>query len=146
VVQALSLRPGLLAITGIRQEPGGRLSPLGLRLLNTRTWRVQLLEPEATGIALAGTTLLAFQPSFDQLGGRIMATGLRAYSLEGSIRFRPLDGRPIVAALGHGRYAYAAGPGPADVSVIDLNDGRVEAPDPDAVSISTFELLAGPTP
>ena len=138
VVQAVPLRPGLLGITGIRRAPGGRLRPLGLRLLDTRSRSLRLLEPAATGIARVGTTLLAFQPSFDQLGGGIPAIGLRGYSFEGSIRFQALDGRPILSVRAQGRYAYAAGP-----TVIDLRDGRVEPPDPNGISVSPFELLVG---
>lgn len=146
IVQALSLGRGLLAVTGIRRTPSGGLVPLGLRLVDTRSWRSRLLDPGATGIASAGTTLLAFQPFFDQLGAGITAIGLRGYSLSGSIRFRALAGEPVVAATAEGRYAYAAGLGSGGTSVIDLRDGHVEAPDPAAMSISPFELLAGAGP
>jgi hypothetical protein len=139
-VQALSLGNRLLAITGVRWA-SSRLEPLGLWLVDTRDWRTRLIEPDVTGVALTDTTLLAFQPSFDQLGGGIKPIGLRGYNLVGSIRFNALDGRPVFAVRAHDRYAYAAGPGRADISVIDLGDGRVEAPDPDAMSISLAELL-----
>ena len=145
-VQALSLRPGLLAITGIRQATGGRLGPLGLWLLDTSKCRARLLEAEATGITRVGTTLLAFQPSFDQIGRGTKGIGLRGYRLDGSLTFQALGRRPIVAAPGQGRYVYAAGPGAGDVSVVDLSDGRVEPRDPDAISVSSFELLAGSSP
>jgi hypothetical protein len=143
VVQALALRGELLAVTGVIRQPRGALLPVGLRLVDTRTWRSRLVDPAATGIAHAGTTILAFQPFFDQLGGRVGAIGLRGYTFTGSLRFKAHDGRPIGAALIQGSYAYAAvGPPPGGTSVIDLDAGRVEAPDPDAVSISPIELLA----
>jgi hypothetical protein len=114
-----------------------------LWFLDTRTWRPRLLEPLATGIAVAGTTLLAFQPALDQLDRGIGKIGLRGYTLSGSIRFHALNGRPIAAALAEGRYAYAAGVGGGNTTVVDLRNGRVEAPGPDAISVSPFELLAG---
>jgi hypothetical protein len=73
---------------------------------------------EASGIVVAGTTLLAFQPSFDQFGGGIRSIGLRGYRLDGSIRFHALDGRPIVAARAQGHYAYVAGLGQDGTTVI----------------------------
>ena len=146
VLQALVLPEGLLAVTGVLRQPRGALVPLGLRLVDTRTWRSRLIDHDATGIARAGETLLAFQPLFDQLGGRVGAIGLRGYSLAGSLRFSALDGRPIGAVRTQGGYAYAAvGPPPGATSVIDVDDGSVEAPDPDAASVSPFELLAGPS-
>jgi hypothetical protein len=83
---------------------------------------------------------------FDRLREGTRAIGLRGYRLGGSPQLHALDGRPVIAAPGQGRYVYAAGPGPGDVSVIDLSDGRVEPPDPGAISVSSFELLVGGSP
>jgi hypothetical protein len=142
-VQALWLGRGLLAITGARRAPSGRLLPLGLWLMDTRSWRSRLLDVGATGMALAGTTVLAFQPFFDQLAEGTSAIGLRGYSLSGSIRFRAFAGKPITVVRAQGRYAYAAGLEPIGTPVIDLSRGRVEPADPEGVSISPLELLAG---
>jgi hypothetical protein len=84
--------------------------------------------------------VVAFQPSFDELGGRTAAIGLRAYSIDGSKRFGILDGSPVVSAATDGRYAYVTGRGRAGVLVVDLTDGRVEE---HALSISPTQLLAG---
>lgn len=140
VVQVLSLPGSHLAVTGVLQWP--RLVPLGVRLVDTRTGRSRLIDPEATGIAKAGTTLLAFQPFF-RTG--TSAIGLRGYTLAGSMRFSVLEGRPISAVRVQGRYAYAAtGSALGGTTVVDLSDGRVEAPGPNAFAVSAFELLAGP--
>jgi hypothetical protein len=140
VVQALAPRPGVLALTGIRRAGRRELEPAGLRLVDTHTWRSRLLDNEVTGIAVAETTILAFQPSFDELGGRTAAIGLRAYSIDGFKRFGILDGSPVVSAATDGRYAYVTGRGRAGVLVVDLTDGRVEE---HALSISPTQLLAG---
>lgn len=81
-----------------------------------------------------------------QLRKGTAAIGLRGYRFDGSIRFHAFDGRPIVAARAQGQYAYAAGLGQDDTTVIDLRDGRVLAPDAHAISVSPFELLVGATP
>jgi hypothetical protein len=143
IVQAVWLGRGVLAITGARRTPSGRLLPLGLWLTDTRSWRSRLGDAGATGMALAGTTVLAFQPFFDQLGAGTTAIGLRGYGLGGLIRFRAFAGKPITVARAQGRYAYAAGLGPVGTPVVDLSRGRVEPSDPEAASISPLELLAG---
>jgi hypothetical protein len=144
MVQALWLGHGLLAVTGVGQASGGQVVPLGLRILDTDSWRSRLVDADATGMAYAGATVLAFQPFFDRLGPATVAIGLRGYSLEGSIRFRVFSGQPIAVARVQGRYAYAAGQGPG--GIVDVLDGQVELPDPDATSISPFELLIDASP
>jgi hypothetical protein len=139
VVQAVWLGEGLLAVTGVRREPNGRLTPVGLRLLNTHSWRSRLLDRETTGIAFADATILAFQPFFDQVAAT--PTGLRGYSLDGSLRFRAFAGQPVAVVRVQGRYAYAAAQGSGGSSVIDVRNGEAEPPDPDAISISPYELL-----
>ena len=132
-VQALALPGGSLAVTGVTRTSHGDLVPLGLWLVDTRTWRSRLRDPGARGISYSAGALLV-----------VGAIGLRAYDLDGSLRFRVLDGRSIGAARAQAGYAYVAvGPAPGATSVVDLSDGRVEAPGPNAVSISPFELLAG---
>ena len=143
IVQAVWRRPGVLAITGVQRTPSGHLLPLGLWLTDTRSWRSRLVDAGATGMALAGTTVLAFQPFFDQLAAGTSAIGLRGYSLSGSIRFRAFAGKPITVVRAQCRYAYAAGLGPVGTPVVDLSRGRVEPSDPEAASISPLELLAG---
>jgi hypothetical protein len=143
-VQALWLGRGVLAVTGVRRMASGRLLPLGLWLTDTRSWRSRLVDPMVTGMAYSGTTVLAFQPFFDQLGAGTIAIGLRGYSLGGLLRFRAFAGKPITVARVQGRYAYVAGLESSGTSVVDVSRGRVEPPDPDAISISPSELLAGP--
>jgi hypothetical protein len=138
LVQVLPVRRGVLAITGTSR--GGR-SPLGLRLVEVRDCRVQMVDPSATGIALAGSTLLAFQPSFGRLARGTPAIGLRGYNLDGSIRFSAFAGRPIVGARAENGYAYVAGPGRGELSVVDPAEGRIEPPHPGAMPISFAELL-----
>jgi hypothetical protein len=143
-VQALWLGRGVLAVTGVRRMASGRLLPLGLWLTNTRSWRSRLVDPMVTGMAYSGSTVLGFQPFFDQLGAGTTAIGLRGYSLGGLLRFRAFAGKPITVARVQGRYAYAAGTGSSGTSVVDVGRGPVEPPHPDAISISPSELLAGP--
>jgi hypothetical protein len=142
VVQALWLGRGFLAITGVRPGPSGRLVPLGLRILDTRSWRSRLIDADATGVAHAGTTTLAFQPFFEQLGPRATAIGLRAYSRDGALRFHAFPGQAITTARLHGRYAYLAGE--AAGGIVDLSNGH-ELSGSGALSISPFELLADPS-
>jgi hypothetical protein len=146
VVQARWLGRGILAVTGVRRTPSDRLLPLGLRLTDTRRWRSRLVDAEATGMVYAGTTILAFQPSFDQLRAGTTAIGVRGYSIGGLIRFRAFAGKPITVVGVQGHYAYVAGPEGSAHPVVDIRDGRIEPADPKAISISPFELLAGTSP
>jgi hypothetical protein len=146
VVQARWLGRGLLAVTGVRRTPSDRLLPLGLRLTDTRNWRSRLVDAEATGIIYAGTTVLAFQPYFDQLRAGTTAIGVRGYTTGGAIRFRAFAGKPITFVGVQGHYAYAAGPEGSAHPIVDIRDGSIEPPDPKAISISPLELLAGTNP
>jgi hypothetical protein len=146
VVQARWLGHGLLVVTGVRRTPSDRLRPLGLRLTDTRSWRSRVVDAEATGIVYAGTTIVAFQPYFDQLRAGTTPIGVRGYSIGGLIRFRAFAGKPITVVGVQGHYAYVAGPEGSAHPVVDIRDGLIEPTDPKAISISPFELLAVTNP
>src|SRR4051794_17875450 len=81
----------------------GRLAVAGsgLSLLDTRRWRVRVIDPRASEVRVAGERLLASGSN----------AGLRAYGLDGRRRFRLFGGRPAWVSEVYGGRAYVEFPG-----------------------------------
>lgn len=86
----------------------------GVRLHRLGSALVRSLDETATEAARAGGTLLAF-------GG----SALRAYDLEGRLRFELLRGRDTGYVQTAGRYAYVGSHNSTRFVVVDLHAGRV---------------------
>jgi hypothetical protein len=71
-------------------------SPLGLRLVDVRTWAQRTIDPAASGVAVAGNGLLAYGISFQWGAGNVYSgNGIGAYARDGTERFRILPGQPV---------------------------------------------------
>jgi hypothetical protein len=95
--RALWLGNGRLAVTGEDGRPGrdGVLTvAAGLSLVDTRTWKTETIQRDATAATMAGGTLLASVSGFPAL----QPIGLRGYDLDGDQRFH-LFGAQAVSVL-----------------------------------------------
>src|SRR5436305_14619820 len=61
-------------------------TPLGLRLIDVRTWSDRMIDPGATGFTLAGGGLVAYGATSSFVGGvsRLAGLGLAAYGTRGT--------------------------------------------------------------
>jgi hypothetical protein len=97
VRQAVWLGNGRLAVTGEDGRPGrdGVVThAAGLSLVDTRTWKVETVQADATAATMAGGTLLVSNAAYPELQG----IGLRGFDLRGNQRFH-LFGRRAVSVL-----------------------------------------------
>jgi hypothetical protein len=119
---AVWLGGGVLAVSG-SDTTRDQSQPAGLLAVDTRTWSVRMLNPDATGVELAGNLLLATgeRPA----AGKAVGIGLVAYSLDGSERLQALDGQPVWLALAYGGRAYLGVSGQDPLTVVDLASGAV---------------------
>jgi hypothetical protein len=139
-VQALSPAPGVLVYSGVHRSSDGRLIPIGLRIVDTRSWRARLVNPSATGFVSAARMLVAYQPFVDQLGRRIPRFGVDVYSIDGRRVLHAFGNQQVETVRSQGRYAYLSPIG--GTSVLDLETRRLDASVTDAYT--DYELLAGP--
>jgi hypothetical protein len=109
------LPSGLLAVTGY--EAGeGRISSIGLRLLDPRAWTLRAVDATAEQVSIGPGGLLAAQG------------GLRVYDVFGRPRLQLPTFRHIVRMSVGARYAYVSVDRPAHrTSVIDLRTGATVA-------------------
>jgi hypothetical protein len=110
---ALWLGNGLLAVSGTDTHAAvdarGRQAqwdtPAGLKLIDTRGWRIRTLEARATSAVLASGTLLASSFLWDSRTQTISGSGLTGHALDGRRRFHlygddPLSGvQPLGATV-----------------------------------------------
>jgi hypothetical protein len=115
---ALWLGHGLLAVTGSDAHSGGRETPAGLTLVDTRRWRARMIDARTTDVLLVSGTLLA--SSF--LNQRESGTGLTGYSLDGRRKFHISGNDPIWGVQAIGRNALVGGP--RGFALIDARTGR----------------------
>jgi hypothetical protein len=137
-LQAQWLGDGVLAVAGQKYEttadPSGTettaQTPLGLRLIDVRTWSDRMVDRGATGFALAGGALVAYGTTSSFVGGvsKLAGMGVAAYRTDGTPLFRALGGRPVgmVQTAGGRAYAWVAGTEAFHVAVVDLATGSVE--------------------
>jgi hypothetical protein len=96
--RAVWLGNGRIAVTGQDGRPGrdGVVThAAGLSLVDTRTWKVETVQDDATAATMVGATLLASAAGYPELAG----IGLRGYDLDGDERFH-LFGARAVSVLG----------------------------------------------
>lgn len=119
--QALWLGNGLLAHSGSEQEPGAdggySESPVGLQVIDTKTWSVRDLDDRVSRILLADDTLLAFG------GYGSERFGVSVYTLDGDLRFRRFVGEDVWDVQAVGPYAYVSSRD--ELAVVDLRSGDV---------------------
>jgi hypothetical protein len=94
----------------------GERRPAGLHIIDTRDWRVRMLDERAAAFVAAAGLLLTSGPE-----GR----GLTAYAPDGGERFHVLDGRPVEIVASAGSFAYVRTPPEPALRVVDLAQGRV---------------------
>jgi hypothetical protein len=140
VVQALSPAPGVLVYSGVRRSSDGRLIPIGLRIVDTRSWRARVVDRNATGFVSAARMLMAYQPFVDQLGQEIPRIGLDLYSIDGRRLLHAFGNQQVEMISSQGRYAYASPIG--GTSVLDLKTRHLDISVTDPYT--DYELLAGP--
>jgi hypothetical protein len=109
-------------------------TPLGLRIVDVRTWTERTVDADADGFAVADGALLAYgvrsewrsnSPASSSLSGM----GVAGYGPDGSLRFRLLPARPIeyVQANGSRAYGWLVDAGTAwHLVVLDAAAGAVE--------------------
>src|SRR5207244_231325 len=89
-------------------------TPAGLKLIDTRRWRVRTIDPHATDAALVSGTLLAWSLLWDSRTGRFGGSGLTAYDRGGRRLFhlygddaissvQPVGDRIVVGGTAPGR-------------------------------------------
>lgn len=139
--QAQWLGDRLLAVSGTDWHAtgsvrGGVISetlterPAGLEIVDTRTWRVRTLDPNADSFTIANGLLLATGTRWDVTPkqNRTTGEGLVAYDAHGKIRFRAFAGRAVYVgdvADGRAYVTVTALSGYQRQRVVDLRMGRV---------------------
>jgi hypothetical protein len=112
---------GLIASFGSDVTIDGRRftsAPVGLRLIDTRTWTVRMVDEQVSFALLAGDVLLA-------AGAKEI--GLVAYDLNGAKRFQLFRGRSLAPVETYRGRAYVHVGRPAP-QVVDVRTGRVVGP------------------
>jgi hypothetical protein len=111
---------GLLAVSGYddrlrnnRQEP----HPYGLRLIDTREWSVETVDPRIGHFVPVPGAILVADGGYGRNGGVV------ALELDGRRRFQRLAGRDA-AATAVGGLVYITPYGPSRTHVVDLRSGR----------------------
>ena len=117
------VRPGLIAMVGDDEYAGAAPALLGLRLVDTRTWRARTIDPSAEHLDVADGTIVA-----QHVDTALPGATITGFDAKGSRRFTlPLSGLPRPADVtSTGRHLYllthdAAG----TVIVIDPSSGAV---------------------
>lgn len=108
-----------LVISGTETE-STRTRPAGLLFVDTRSWNVRNVEPEATTFVVAGNLVLATGAT-----NTTTAIGVAAYGRDGERRFRLFDDETSWVANVYGGRAYVGGSGNGPLRVVDLATGRV---------------------
>jgi hypothetical protein len=112
---------GLIASFGEDFVSDGRRfssTPLGLRLIDTRTWTVRMVDEHVRFALLAGDVLLAAGDD---------GIGLVAYDLRGTKRFQLFRGRSLASLESYGGKAYVQVDGRGR-QVVDVATGRAVGP------------------
>jgi hypothetical protein len=105
-------------------------TPLGLRLIDVRTWASRPVDRGATGFALGSAGLVAYgsTSTSDGQAVKLAGMGVAVYGIDGSPRFRLLAARPVetVQTAAGRAYAWIAGSRALHVAVVDLASGSLE--------------------
>jgi hypothetical protein len=137
-LQARWLGDGQVAVAGSsfvatlrKNEESQSATPLGLRIVDVRTWTERTIDENADGFSVATGALLAYgiRSELSSTKHSVSGMGVVAYGSDGRAQFRLLPGRPVEDVQVNGSRAYAwvaGGPGLPDPIVLDLAAGTVE--------------------
>ena len=128
---ALWLGRGMLAITGSDSHysadgreggPVGRVTPAGLRLVDTRRWHARTIDPRTTDAALVSGTLLASSFLFNSKTQEASGSGLTGYRVGGRRKFHLFGEAPITGVQPLGKRALVGTL--RGIALIDARSGR----------------------
>jgi hypothetical protein len=128
------LGDGLIAVSGRNEHAYRDLEgyvqlrneAAGLKIVDTRSWTVRTLDPNASGFSLAGRQLLATAWLWDSAAQRMSGIGLAAYTFNGRKRFHLFERNPVTLQLVfRGRAYVGIGDGDPLHTIVDLARGRV---------------------
>jgi hypothetical protein len=121
---------GRIAVTGDhwlpvsgRRAPDGPV-PFGVRVIDTRSWTIDTLDPRPDTMHVAGGTLLAAGTRWFDRGRRTVSTGLLAFDADGQRAFTRFRGRPVALVGNRGELAYVWIRRTRTAHVIDVGSGR----------------------
>jgi hypothetical protein len=130
---------GLVAVTGAdyaawkdrESRYQTRMTPAGLMLVDTNTWRARTIDRDVNWFVAADGVLLATGGTSDSSTRVTTSMGLAAYALDGSTRFRMFEGKRVAVWRAFRGLAYVReGDGP--FRIVDVASGRIVATRPDA--------------
>ena len=127
--QAVWAGDGRIALTGNHwPRPRGRVFdgpiPLGVRMLDTRSWTVATLDPRPDTMHVAGGMVLAAGTRYFDAGERTKSTGLLAFDSSGRRAWTRFRGRPVALLGSRGGLAYAWTRRTRTAYVLELATGR----------------------
>jgi hypothetical protein len=121
---------GRIAVTGdrwlparARRAPDGPV-PLGLRMIDTRSWSIATLDPRPSTMHVADGRLLAAGTRFFDGGRRSESTGLLAFDDTSQRVFSRFRGLPVALLGSRGELGYVWVRRTRTAHVIDLKNGR----------------------
>jgi hypothetical protein len=117
---------GLDNTTTLDQRGNGQMrqSAAGVKLIDTHDWSVRTLDRQASGLAVADRTLLAFGWLWDSSAQEAGGVGLTAYGEDGSPQFHRFGAVPLYAVHVVGSRAFVPLSESA-YAVLDPQTGRV---------------------
>jgi hypothetical protein len=133
------LGDGLVAVTGTsyRATTGNdtetqSATPLGLRVMDVRTWTQRMIDASADGFAIGAGALLAYgvRSEWSTTSRSLSGMGVAAYASDGSMRFHVLPAVPIGGVQVNASRAYGwvvDAVNPWHVVVVDVASGTVES-------------------
>jgi hypothetical protein len=126
------LGDGLVAVTGAdyatwrdtESRYQTRVSPAGLTIVDTNTWRIRTVDRDASSVRYADGVLLATGGTSDSSTRTSTSMGLAAYTTDGARRFRLFDGEAVVVWRAFRGRAYVWKEDER-FRIVDLASGRV---------------------
>lgn len=122
--------PNLVAVTGADSSVVGestRMAPAGLTLIDTRDWSTRIIEPRATSVAVAGTTLLVCGALWNPERERSEGMGLSGYAQDGTRQFHLFGEASVPSVQVLGAYVYVASDNNTRYIIVDPRSGRIVA-------------------
>jgi hypothetical protein len=131
---AVALGGGMLAVAGtdatVTMDSAGMLhetvTPSGLTIVDTRSGAARAIQPDASSVLRAGSSLLASGVAWDTAAPAPKGSGLTVYALDGTLRARLFGAAPISDVHVQAGLAYVSLPDRnGHVAVVDTATGRV---------------------
>lgn len=114
----------LLAVSGTDTEQTDT-RPVGLLVVDTRSWNVRTIDRRATSFVVVGNLLLATGGNWDPATNKMTGIGVVAYGFDGERRFQLFDGESAWLAEVYGGRAYVGILGQeGPLRIVDLATGR----------------------